>query len=1329
MGNKERIQWMREHMAEILGEAQKTLAVHKRCADNMLSLYRRDYKTFRSEFERIIKGVVGKGEKREDSITRIIQFIADTVTFISSKSQETSELSKSTPKKSPKKKTKPQKGKSKKKADDSDEESDEMEMDKVQDDDDKPPKDDDLTKDIIELLLKFTNVANKGIRWRSCEIIAALMKRMNESIEDDLSREIESTMKQSMKDKDSNVRCQAVLALSRLQEPSDPDDKIIKRYLKIMTSDVSAEVRKAVVDTVKSSKITIPALLERMRDTSVSVRKSVAVKIGNGVPVKKLTLEQRLEFVKNGLEDEQITVKKATISAICNHWLKEMGGSIPELLKLMDVCNNVHLCQMMTHYLLMELDKYKFEFSEEFMKNLTKETAFEWRMNCNHARVVLKNDDLFDSLLPETVPFCRVLTQHLKGEYEGDLFIAEQLLMISGQMDFADEGGRKIFVSCCHSVLSKDLEITESIAEIMIKLIFKISSDEEFLKFALEVISDLKDPLEEKERTDEEESIVMTRCLMICRLFFEKSKFAKRVGLKDPRIYGFLPNVILVGIQSKEERVRAAAVPCLGHICLLDRTEALKYRLLLIEILTKDTEEIQTEALKVLFDLIVYYGLKLFIGEEGLEEVLSQDASQYLSQGPIEKGSKEYDRSIHEALALVSKFWNSSEKKLQDICIKGLCKLMLIDELSIYRDQILSKLILSHQTPEGPNLEKITDATFSSQKRRSGEISSALLYALKTIALAIRGTKMANLNMVDLVEFHLKFLDASQKVEFAKKILVSMCQKKYNGKMGALSIVLSALIPSVTALGDKETNKQLNWITKKVDPLKSPIDRKHFEKWQKYIAGSFDKNSKMSEASIKSLMEEINEGELKEVEDPIEDEPPRNLSSQEKKQSMIEKQKSYFDSVDDFQLEETPNNSKKKNLPKVQPGPVGSWGKVNKELKDRNSELERKVAELQRQLAQNEISDKKKKPIQRVEIEDPVLSDDEEEKTKEKLEEKKRKANETKPSTPAKVQRTEQTKEAPTVEKKNEKIVAPKRSQVTPKTTTTPPDSMDISNSQKEDISGKSTKSTNNTTKNATTEAKSNGKRKQVEVITIQDEEKPKTNPKTPEKESYSQKKAKTSPGGIPDTSTLIPSPPVVMKTKKPAIEHSSVKRVVVAFSGFKEGEKIFNLNLRNDLADRILLLGGEAVLDDAFDAKISHIITAGPTVRTMKSMAACLTGRWLLLHHWVLESSSAGYFVDETPFGIKRTNPFGKKQVFLSPEFLTESSKKNFTKGNYVTLIERLGKGRIVEKREDADIVVISSSQSATAQEKEKGTTVLNWVTFFTLIQGESSDFKYNQK
>lgn len=68
----------------------------------------------------------------------------------------------------------------------------------------------------------------------------------------------------------------------------------------------------------------------------------------------------------------------------------------------------------------------------------------------------------------------------------------------------------------------------------------------------------------------------------------------------------------------------------------------------------------------------------------------------------------------------------------------------------------------------------------------------------------------------------------------------------------------------------------------------------------------------------------------------------------------------------------------------------------------------------------------------------------------------------------------------------------------------------------------------------------------------------------------------------------------------------------------------------------------------------------APPHARTIKTLAAALTCKWIVNPEWVSKSKEAGKFIDEQPFGFIRNEVIleGKK-VFITPQFKSEQPGK----------------------------------------------------------------------
>ena len=85
------------------------------------------------------------------------------------------------------------------------------------------------------------------------------------SIDDELYQKIYDNMLERLKDKNDDIRGQAVTALQRLQDPRDADCPIIKAFLFHLSCDPSSAVRRTVVRCIGATRLTLPHIIKRTR--------------------------------------------------------------------------------------------------------------------------------------------------------------------------------------------------------------------------------------------------------------------------------------------------------------------------------------------------------------------------------------------------------------------------------------------------------------------------------------------------------------------------------------------------------------------------------------------------------------------------------------------------------------------------------------------------------------------------------------------------------------------------------------------------------------------------------------------------------------------------------------------------------------------------------------------------------------------------------------------------------------------------------------------------------------------------------------------------------
>ncbi|KAL6077105.1 hypothetical protein QOT17_002411 [Balamuthia mandrillaris] len=176
----------------------------------------------------------------------------------------------------------------------------------------------------------------------------------------------------------------------------------------------------------------------------------------------------------------------------------------------------------------------------------------------------------------------------------------------------------------------------------------------------------------------------------------------------------------------------------------------------------------------------------------------------------------------------------------------------------------------------------------------------------------------------------------------------------------------------------------------------------------------------------------------------------------------------------------------------------------------------------------------------------------------------------------------------------------------------------------------------------------------------------------------------------------------------------------VIYFSGFKPDDPIYNHRMKESLATASLKLGGAEVRWDAeFDTQITHVI-APPDSRTMKTLAAALTGRWLMAPEWVLDSQREGRWLEEKSYGTcYAERPFALKRFYMAPSFRKENEKKNHKLSNAHTLIVKLGRGTVVTKPENVDFTLVATNNQNAS---EVHGIPVTWAQFVNMIPGATA-------
>ena len=96
-----------------------------------------------------------------------------------------------------------------------------------------------------------------------------------------------------------------------------------------------------------------------------------------------------------------------------------------------------------------------------------------------------------------------------------------------------------------------------------------------------------------------------------------------------------------------------------------------------------------------------------------------------------------------------------------------------------------------------------------------------------------------------------------------------------------------------------------------------------------------------------------------------------------------------------------------------------------------------------------------------------------------------------------------------------------------------------------------------------------------------------------------------------------------------------------------------------------------------------------------MKVLAASITAKWIVRPSWIEASKRAGYIVSEVDHGVRHTErPFKGVAFFLTPAYVEENVRGQFDASCCQSLIQVLGKGRLVKDKSRADYILAADSE-----------------------------------
>ncbi|XP_055480064.1 condensin complex subunit 3 [Psammomys obesus] len=660
---------------------------------------------------------------------------------------------------------------------------------------------------LFTFLLKSHEANSNAVRFRVCQLINKLLGNLpeNAQIDDDLFDKINKAMLIRLKDKIPNVRIQAVLALSRLQDPKDDDCPVVD-------------------------------------DQQLSYLFKV---LAEKVHMRAMTIAQRVLLLQQGLNDRSGPVKQAVQKHLLQGWLQFTEGNILELLHRLDVENSsdVAVSVLNSLFLTTTLSELvgicKNDDGRKLIpvETLTPEIALYWRTLCEYLKSKGdEGEEFLEQVLPEPVVYAEYLLSYIQSfpviseEQRGDFtyignlmtreFIGQQLILIIKSLDTSEEGGRKRLLDILQKTLILPTTPISLVSFLVERLLHIIIDDNKRIQIVTEIISEIRAPivtvdvdpsatrkkelkmaeikvklieakealencivvqdfdqasklkeeiktledarinllketeqLEIKEiHTEKDDAETLQKCLILCYELLKQMSISTGIGAT---MNGIIESLILPGIISIHPVVRNLAVLCLGCCGLQNQDFASKHFMLFLQILQIDDVTVKISALKAIFDQLMTFGIEPFKTQK-VKAIQCEDA-EVNSHDEQEAKDDEDTATAKNVLKLLSDFLDSEVSELRIAAAEGLAKLMFSGLLVSSR--ILSRLILLWYNPVSEEDVRLRHClgvffpTFAYASRTNQEcFEEAFIPTLQTLANAPASSPLAEVDITNVAE-------------------------------------------------------------------------------------------------------------------------------------------------------------------------------------------------------------------------------------------------------------------------------------------------------------------------------------------------------------------------------------------------------------------------------------------------------------------------------------------------------------------------------------------------------------------------------------------------
>lgn len=475
---------------------------------------------------------------------------------------------------------------------------------------------------------------DKVVRIRSCQLIAHIFQNVSSSSEMDVTflETAAKVLSERLRDKITTVRLWAVKAVAKLQNHHNDNDITVYELLRIMQSDSSADVRVAALETISVFKVSLPEIINRMKDVKTEVRLAAVQKLTNDVrDVRYWKPKQRRFAIECGLHDRDESVLKASKRMFLT-WLEVLDNDVPKVLGLIGlhaveaeeyaylILDSVHGMQEgISPALRQAVRDLVLDWSVDF-KTCSAAVLFWTLMRCKYAHEKLTPaaaDQISESLLSDTLQLCRLLQEAFAMDLEDDEDAMQKtdfLLRLAAFTDTSDEAGRTELGSVCQKMLSASTNPVQLVEPLLNTWVRCCCSDEavvigDVVSLAERLWEDADKELAEETIDEDLEFTMRLRASELSMWCLQRALSGSQAVRARVAPLGRLMDLAL---QQPVAEVRAMAMRCIGisgmlSIASQESEAAKRCRDVMLQTVSLEDEESDTrsQALQTLADMFL----------------------------------------------------------------------------------------------------------------------------------------------------------------------------------------------------------------------------------------------------------------------------------------------------------------------------------------------------------------------------------------------------------------------------------------------------------------------------------------------------------------------------------------------------------------------------------------------------------------------------------------------------------------------------------------------------------------------------------------------------